>query len=99
VKGTATSTSPTPNIRNRNLLALSLIIIFGVFATTMAQPQVLGRLPLRYPHDFSDRLCVFARAASPPTEKRDCSAKCRPAVEGDFPVAVASGTLFYLRDH
>jgi len=36
------------NTRNRNLLPLSLIIVFGIFATTMAQPQVLGRLPLQF---------------------------------------------------
>ncbi len=35
-------------IRNGNLLALSLIIVFGIFATTMGQPQVLGRLPLQF---------------------------------------------------
>jgi predicted MFS family arabinose efflux permease len=40
--------SPEGDIRNRNLLALSLIIVVGIFATTMAQPQVLGRLPLQF---------------------------------------------------
>lgn len=42
----------SPNSRTdtltRNLRALGLIIIFGIFATTMAQPQVLGRLPLQF---------------------------------------------------
>jgi len=30
------------------ILPLALIIIFGIFATTLPQPQVLGRLPLQY---------------------------------------------------
>jgi MFS family permease len=42
------SAHPRTDIQTRNLRALSLIIIFGIFATTMAQPQVLGRLPLQF---------------------------------------------------
>jgi MFS family permease len=44
----AASTSPRKDLQKRNLRALSLVIIFGIFATTMAQPQVLGRLPLQF---------------------------------------------------
>jgi hypothetical protein len=29
-----------------NLFHLGLVIVFGIFATTLPQPQVLGRLPL-----------------------------------------------------
>jgi hypothetical protein len=36
------------NISRRGLLPLRLIIVFGIFATTMAQPQSLGRLPLQF---------------------------------------------------
>jgi MFS family permease len=46
--GIAASASPKPNIRNRNLLALGLIIVFGIFASTMPQPQALGKLPLQF---------------------------------------------------
>lgn len=35
-----------PALQERNLTHLALIIIFGIFATTLPQPQVLGRLPL-----------------------------------------------------
>ena len=45
---TAASASPGTNIRTRNLLALSLIIVFGIFATTMPQPTALGKLPLQF---------------------------------------------------
>lgn len=44
----AASASPKPNIRNRNLLALGLIIVFGIFASTMPQPTALGKLPLQF---------------------------------------------------
>ena len=43
----ATASSPA-DIRNRNLRAQRLIIIFGVFAITMASPVVLAGLPLRF---------------------------------------------------
>ncbi len=36
------------NVENRNLLPLALIIIFGIFASTMPQPQALGKLPLQF---------------------------------------------------
>ncbi len=45
---TAASANPKSNIRNRNLLALSLIIVFGIFATTLPQPQALGKIPLQF---------------------------------------------------
>jgi MFS family permease len=44
----AASASPRTDIEHRNLRALALIIVFGIFATTMAQPQALGRLPLQF---------------------------------------------------
>jgi Major Facilitator Superfamily len=44
----AASASPRTDLQKRNLRALGLVIVFGVFATTMAQPQVLGRLPLQF---------------------------------------------------
>src|SRR5215471_6373791 len=44
----AASASPGTDIQKRDLRALGLVIIFGIFATTMAQPQVLGRLPLQF---------------------------------------------------
>jgi BT1 family len=44
----AASASPRTDIQHRNLRALALIIVFGIFATTMAQPQALGRLPLQF---------------------------------------------------
>jgi hypothetical protein len=44
----AASTKPGADVEKRNLRALSLIIVFGIFSTTMAQPQVLGRLPLQF---------------------------------------------------
>ncbi len=34
--------------QEKNILALSLVVIFGIFATTMAQPQTLGRLPFTF---------------------------------------------------
>ncbi|HYY29031.1 MAG TPA: hypothetical protein VE860_13850 [Chthoniobacterales bacterium] len=43
----AATASPPADIRNRNLRAQRLIIIFGVFAITMASPVVLAGLPLR----------------------------------------------------
>jgi MFS family permease len=45
---TAAPVSPTTGIRAGNLVALSLIIVFGVFASTMPQPEGLGRLPLQF---------------------------------------------------
>ena len=44
----AASASPRTDSQQRNLRALALIIVFGIFATTMAQPQALGRLPLQF---------------------------------------------------
>jgi hypothetical protein len=40
--------SPGTKVENRNLLPLALIIIFGIFASTMPQPQGLGKLPLQF---------------------------------------------------
>jgi MFS family permease len=39
---------PRPKVENRSLLPLALIIIFGIFASTMPQPQALGKLPLQF---------------------------------------------------
>jgi len=36
------------NLGDRNLLHLGLVIIFGIVATTLPQPQALGRLPLQF---------------------------------------------------
>src|ERR1700756_954947 len=44
----AASASPRTDSQQRDLRALALIIVFGIFATTMAQPQALGRLPLQF---------------------------------------------------
>lgn len=41
-----TSTPPSKARDNSALLHAAIIIIVGVFATTLAQPQVLGRLPI-----------------------------------------------------
>src|SRR5271155_2079771 len=35
-------------VENRNLLPMALIIVFGIFATTMPQTTALGRLPLQF---------------------------------------------------
>jgi MFS family permease len=35
-------------VEDRNLLHLALVIVFGIFATTLPQPQVLGKLPLQF---------------------------------------------------
>jgi MFS family permease len=45
---TAASASPRTTSDNRNLLPLGLIIVFGIFASTMPQPQALGKLPLQF---------------------------------------------------
>lgn len=39
---------PPTQIEDKNFFHLTLIIIFGIFATTLPQPQVLGRLPLQF---------------------------------------------------
>jgi predicted MFS family arabinose efflux permease len=44
----AASAGPRTNVDNRNLLPLALIIVVGIFASTMPQPQALGRLPLQF---------------------------------------------------
>ena len=44
----APGTETNPEVQDRNLTHLAIIIIFGIFATTMPQPQVLGKLPLQY---------------------------------------------------
>src|SRR6202162_6588058 len=45
---TAPAAVPRTNVDNRNLLPLALIIVVGIFASTMPQPQALGRLPLQF---------------------------------------------------
>lgn len=39
---------PRTKVDKRNLLPLRLIIVFGIFASTLPQPLVLGRLPLQF---------------------------------------------------
>jgi MFS family permease len=39
---------PLTKVHKRNLLPLRLIIVFGIFASTLPQPLVLGRLPLQF---------------------------------------------------
>src|SRR6202162_3693669 len=45
---TAPAAVPRTNVDNRNLLPLALIIVVGIFATTMPQTTALGRLPLQF---------------------------------------------------
>jgi MFS family permease len=40
--------SPRSEVDKRTLLSLGLIIVFGIFASTLPQPLVLGRLPLQF---------------------------------------------------
>ena len=44
----AETPSPRTKVDKRNLLPLGLIIAFGIFASTLPQPLVLGRLPLQF---------------------------------------------------
>src|SRR6516225_9547164 len=44
----AISDSSQTKVEDRNLVHLALVIVFGIFATTLPQPQVLGRLPLQF---------------------------------------------------
>ena len=44
----AETASPREKVDKGNLLPLGLIIVFGIFASTLPQPQVLGRLPLQF---------------------------------------------------
>jgi hypothetical protein len=44
----ASSAGPQPIVEKRNLLPMGLIIVFGIFASTMPQPQALGKLPLQF---------------------------------------------------
>jgi hypothetical protein len=45
---TASSYKLRTKVEVRNLFRLGLVIVFGIFATTLPQPQVLGRLPLQF---------------------------------------------------
>jgi MFS family permease len=45
---TVAPATPQIKVDNRHLLPLGLIIVFGIFASTMPQPQVLGKLPLQF---------------------------------------------------
>ena len=47
IKPMQTAPSSNAPARNNALLHAAIVIIIGVFATTLAQPQVLGRLPLQ----------------------------------------------------
>jgi MFS family permease len=44
----AASDASQTKVEDRNLIHLALVIIFGIFASTMPQPQVLGRLPIQF---------------------------------------------------
>ncbi|MBV9489803.1 MAG: MFS transporter [Verrucomicrobia bacterium] len=44
----ASSNTARTRVEDRNLFHLGLVIVFGIFATTLPQPQVLGRLPLQF---------------------------------------------------
>ena len=44
----AASAGARTNVENRSLVPLALIIVVGIFASTMPQPQSLGRLPLQF---------------------------------------------------
>ena len=44
----AVSTGTRKELENQGLLPLSLIIVFGIFASTMPQTTALGRLPLQF---------------------------------------------------
>jgi len=44
----AASDASQTKVEGRNLIHLALVIIFGIFASTMPQPQVLGRLPIQF---------------------------------------------------
>src|SRR5262245_56158294 len=35
-------------VEDNSLFQLALVIVFGIFATTLPQPQVLGKLPLQF---------------------------------------------------
>jgi MFS family permease len=48
--------TPRTKVEDKNFFHLTIIIIFGVFATTLPQPQVLGKLPLQ--HLLKDTLQV-----------------------------------------
>jgi BT1 family protein len=52
LNGNMRETAPADNSRkrveHRNLTQLALIILFGILATTLPQPQGLGRLPLQF---------------------------------------------------
>ena len=48
MRETASSDNVRTKVENRNLLRLGLVIVFGIFATTLPQPLALGRLPLQF---------------------------------------------------
>ena len=45
---TPASAATRIEVENRNLLPMALIIVFGIFASTMPQTTALGRLPLQF---------------------------------------------------
>jgi hypothetical protein len=45
---TASSQNLRTKVEARKLFRLGLVIVFGIFATTLPQPQVLARLPLQF---------------------------------------------------
>ena len=48
MRQTASSVQLQTKVEDRNLIHLALVIIFGIFATTLPQPQALGKLPLQF---------------------------------------------------
>ena len=48
MRETASPDNFRTKVEDRNLLHLGLVIVFGIFATTLPQPQVLGKLPLQF---------------------------------------------------
>ena len=48
MRETASLDNLRTKVEDRNLLHLGLVIVFGIFATTLPQPQALGKLPLQF---------------------------------------------------
>jgi hypothetical protein len=48
MRETASFDNLRTKVEDRNLLHLGLVIVFGIFATTLPQPQALGKLPLQF---------------------------------------------------
>src|SRR5487761_386372 len=46
-RGSMAANAPKPGESSRSLLYAAIVIVAGVLGTTLAQPQVLGRIPLQ----------------------------------------------------